>query len=95
MPRGELPPFSRELPFRVAKGIDKGSKGTNDKSPEYAVDDEITFLAIRLAKSGYFGGDPLAVMNGRVDIVEDVLAYEKFELDYEKAYIALNAPASS
>ena len=92
MLRGKLPPFSRELPFRVAKGIDKGSKAADDKSPQYAIDDEITFLAIRLAKAGYFGGNPEAVMNGRVDIVEDVLAYEKFELDYEKAYIALNAP---
>jgi len=31
-------------------------------------------------------------LQARVDIVESIIAYEQFEVDYEKAYIALNTP---
>lgn len=48
------------------------------------------FLAIRLAKAGYYNGDPQAVMAAPVDMVQAIIDYEKFESDYESAYIALN-----
>lgn len=54
------------------------------------MDNDCLFVAIRLAKLGYFNGDPMQVLKARVDIVQSILDYESFEVDYEKAYIALN-----
>ena len=52
------------------------------------------FTALRLAKAGFFGGDPAKVLTAPVDIVESVIAYEQFEADYKTEYISLNKPAS-
>lgn len=48
------------------------------------------FWAIRLAKAGYFGGDPQNVLTARVSIVQGVIEYETFESDYQAEYLALN-----
>lgn len=48
------------------------------------------FIAARLAKAGYFGGDPQAVLEASVITVKSLLDYEAFEGEYEKEYIALN-----
>jgi hypothetical protein len=45
---------------------------------------------MRIAKAGYFGGDPNQVMRAPADIVESVLDYEAFESDYQNEYLALN-----
>lgn len=45
---------------------------------------------MRLAKAGYFGGDPVAVMNAPVDVVQSILDYEIFEGDYKAEYAELN-----
>lgn len=50
------------------------------------------FVGIRLAKVGYYNGDPLKVIAARVDIVQAILEYETFEADYDKAAAALNKP---
>lgn len=47
-------------------------------------------MACRLAKAGYFGGNPSKVLRAPVDVVMDVMAFEAFEVNYEKAYEALN-----
>lgn len=47
-------------------------------------------IALRLAKAGYFGGDPAAVLAGRVDLVLAAMEYEKFENDKEEVYYELN-----
>lgn len=52
------------------------------------------FVALRLAKAGYFGGDPLQILRARADIVESIIEYEQFEADYQSEYIALNKASS-
>ncbi len=47
------------------------------------------FYAIRLAKSGYYGGNPQAILRAPVDIVMNIINYEAFERDYEAEYIAM------
>jgi len=42
-----------------------------------------------LAKSGYFGGDPHRVLHSPIDIVMNVIHFERFEYDYELAQDAL------
>ena len=83
-------------PFRVAcvssDALQGGGQTSKPREPDYAVDDEALFLAIRLAKLGYYGGDPDAVLAAPFDKVQNILCYEKFEADYEREYAALNAP---
>lgn len=50
------------------------------------------FVAIRLARRGYYGGDPEAVLNAPVDVVQNLIGYENFEVEYEAEYMALNRP---
>lgn len=50
------------------------------------------FIACRLAKAGFFNGDPEQVLNSPASIVEAAIAYETFESDYAKQYEDLNAP---
>lgn len=47
---------------------------------------------MRLAKLGYFGGDPAKVMEASVDVVQAILEYETFEADYVTEEMALNKP---
>lgn len=47
-------------------------------------------IAMRLAKAGYYAGDPALVMAGRVDHVMALLEYEKFNADYSDAEYELN-----
>lgn len=47
-------------------------------------------VALRLAKSGYFSGDPEKVFLGRVDLVLQALDYEIFNSDFENEYIKIN-----
>lgn len=47
-------------------------------------------LALRLAKAGWWGGDPDAVEAAPVDSVLDAAELEKFDADYERAWLALN-----
>ncbi len=51
-------------------------------------------MACRLAKAGYFGGDPDAVLSAPVTTVLTILHYETFESDYEAAYTELNKGAA-
>jgi hypothetical protein len=47
-------------------------------------------VALRLAKAGYYGGDPAAVLEARVDLVLAALQYEAFTDEYERSAMELN-----
>lgn len=43
------------------------------------------YNTIRLAKAGYYGGNPEAILNAPVDVVMHLIHYEQFEIDIEYA----------
>jgi hypothetical protein len=45
---------------------------------------------LRLAKAGYFGGDPGAVKRGSVNDVLNALAFESFANEYAETEYELN-----
>lgn len=47
-------------------------------------------IAVKLAKAGYYSGDPKAVLSAPTDIVMAAIQYEKFLTDYESTYMELN-----
>lgn len=47
-------------------------------------------VALRLAKSGWCGGNPEEVLKLRADLVMAAVQYESFRIDYEKTYYELN-----
>lgn len=47
-------------------------------------------LALRLAKEGWWGGDPGKVLTAPVDEVLDALAYDNFRSTYESEMVRLN-----
>jgi len=49
------------------------------------------FYAIRLAKEGYYGGNPQSICSAPVDIVLNMLNFEKFEDDYASEHARINA----
>ena len=91
---GELPPFVGQPHCFVTRRNDGEDEQNKRKRPDYTITDETLFLSVKLAKLGYFGGDPLAVQQGRVDIVEAILAYETFEASYDNECEALNRPTT-
>lgn len=82
-------PFSREPVFKVLRSGRKEETGSYTY-PKVSIENQTMFVAVRLAKAGYFGGDPEQVMNAPVDVVQSILDYEGFESAYEEEYIALN-----
>ena len=53
------------------------------------------FLAIRLAKSGFCGGDPEAILHKRTDVVIGMMEYLNFTSDYEDTWAELNRKEQS
>jgi hypothetical protein len=49
-------------------------------------------VAVRLAKSGYFQGDPEKVLQADADHVLMLVNYDTFLSNYEKVYFELNKP---
>ena len=93
MPKGQLPPFIRQPPFRVARKPIVGNDGEEGRiSPETIIEDEPLFFCVRVAKLGYYGGDLAAVRAAPCDDMQTIMEFEAFESDFEKEYIALNAP---
>ena len=45
---------------------------------------------MRLASSGYGGGDPERVMRMRGDVVLAALEYEKFQTEYQDVFLEMN-----
>jgi hypothetical protein len=49
-------------------------------------------IALRLAKEGFWGGDPEKVLRARADHVVEAVQYLTFLGDYERAYVDMNRP---
>jgi len=47
-------------------------------------------VAFRLAKAGYYGGDPEAVLRARADTVLSLVQYEIFLNEYQEEEYLLN-----
>lgn len=47
-------------------------------------------IALRIAKAGYYGGDPEKVLKARVDMVIQVMDFEDFGSDYLNVYYEIN-----
>lgn len=50
----------------------------------------MALISVKLAKAGYFNGDPEKVLQAPADIVQNILDYEDFASEYEEEYLALN-----
>ncbi len=50
-------------------------------------------VALRIAKFGYYGGDPEKVLQAKVDHVLLILDYEKYNDDYQDVYGEINKPS--
>lgn len=51
---------------------------------------EEMLISLKLAKAGYFGGNPESVLQARVNVVLEALEYEKYLYDYDTALRELN-----
>ena len=60
------------------------------RSPRIKIDDDVAFFAIRIAKSGYYGGSPELVKKAPVRTVLQIMNYENFEIDLREAHRDLN-----
>lgn len=47
-------------------------------------------VALRLAKAGYYDGDPEKALNASADMVMAVVQYESFVNDYERTVVDMN-----
>lgn len=47
-------------------------------------------IALRLAREGYWGGDPEKVLAADVEMVLTAFEYEVFRDEYERTYMELN-----
>lgn len=52
--------------------------------------DDALGIALRLARKGYWGGDPGVILKMPTDVVLAAVQYENFLADYEAAYVELN-----
>jgi len=50
---------------------------------------------LRLAKAGWMQGDPDRILKAPVNTVMDMIAYEKFDSDYQQAHWELNQNENS
>ena len=97
MREGKPRPFSKRPVFRIAlaEGTGQGDSRPKPKLPRIDCDDTTVLIAYRLARLGFFGGDPSKVLNAPADIVQMAIDYVTFEADYEAAYIDLNNPSGA
>ena len=87
MPESKCLPFFQVPPFFVRN---KCSGDGDWRRPEVHIGDELRYLRVKIAKSGYYGGDPHAVGEAPVTDVLDVMAYENFQSDYAETERELN-----
>ena len=87
MPEGKCLPFFQVPPFFVRA---KCSGDGDWRRPEVYIGDELRFLRVKIAKDGYYGGDPHAVGEASITDVLDIIAYESFRADYVETERELN-----
>lgn len=63
---------------------------SSGKQPKITINDTVAYWAIKLAKSGYYGGNPELVKQAPLDMVLQILQYERFETDLQVAYRKLS-----
>ena len=81
-----MPPFFGGGLFKV-EGVPREGR----RKPRISVEaDFADLISLRLAKAGWWGGDPAKVKEAPVDEVMKALQYEQFVADYESAFMALN-----
>ena len=81
MLEGKFAPFFRGADFKVKSSDTKRER----RSPKIEVNNEALFVALRLAKAGYFQGNPDNILQAPVDTVLNILHYEAFDNDYFEA----------
>jgi hypothetical protein len=86
--KGEFAPFFQGSAFTVKSVYGHFNEG-NQERPEIDIDNVPMFYAIKLAKAGFYGGNPQAVLRAPVNIVMNIINYEAFEGDYEAEYRAI------
>ena len=79
--------FFQAAGFKVVKPVVDDGKL---KRPKVDIKDEALFCALKLAKIGYYGGNPDSIMIAPYTTVLNMLAYEKFEFDYMEKAIEIN-----
>jgi hypothetical protein len=80
---------SQSIPFfqRAAFEVKNSRKPiAKQRQPEVDIADIALFISIKLAKLGYFSGDPSLILEAPVDMVLAILAYENFDSDLNTAY---------
>ena len=58
----------------------------NGRQPKIKITDEVAYWSIKLAKVGYFSGNPVLIRQAPLDIVLQVMEYERFEFQVQYAY---------
>lgn len=53
-----------------------------------------TLLSLRLAREGFWGGNPQAVLNAPTDQVLDAWEFISFQADLEETTLELNRPTT-
>jgi hypothetical protein len=67
--------------------------GSNVNHPKIDIDRNDLFYACKLAKEGYYGGNPEAILRAPADVVINLIRYEQFVKEVEAAYQELNQGA--
>lgn len=81
MLKGKSHPFFQGANFEV-----KEPKINIGRKPRTVINDESLFIAIKLAKIGYYSGNPELILEAPVNMVLAILNYEMFDIDLENAY---------
>lgn len=79
MPESKCLPFFQAPPFFVRNKL---SSSGDWREPEIHIGDDLRFIRVKVAKLGYYGGNPSLVGEAPVTDVLDILAYESFQSDY-------------
>ena len=58
--------------------------------PDIQIDDELAFLSIRIAKQGFYGGDPDKVLKAPITTIMNILSFEQYECEYQETLRELN-----
>lgn len=60
------------------------------RHPKITINDEVAFYSIKLAKLGYYGGNPELIRKAPLDVVLQIINYENFAIDLQTAYREMN-----
>jgi hypothetical protein len=88
--KGKHNAFFKRAGFKVKQPRRPDTK----PKPKIEIDDETQFYAVKLAKLGYYKGDPDAVLAAPITTVLSILDYEVFENDLVAAYSELEGGAA-